>query len=126
MRTPILIAAAFALAGLACSKREEPAGGPGQAQKPPPLTPAEIQRAEDACGAYVKRLCDCAAAHADKPELAEQCELKKAKPATIKMLLRVDQSADTTPSELLRIQETLRKNVADCIQGTAELPKLGC
>jgi hypothetical protein len=124
MRT--LIAAVFALAALACSKQEEPAGGPSKTDKPPPLSATEIKRAEDACGAYVKRLCDCAAAHADKPALAEQCELKKAKPATIQMLLRVDQSADTTPSELLRIQETLRKNVADCIEGTAELPKLGC
>ena len=108
------------LAGAGCKgKPEEQAAS----AKPPPMSPIEIARAQDACKAYIDRLCSCART---RPELAERCQLKEAKRSAISMLLEVDKTDQASPAELFQIQDEIRKIVAKCIEEDNALDRESC
>lgn len=90
------------------------------------MTPAERKRGEDACTTYVKQLCACAAARPDDARLAEQCQLKQAKPEALGLLLAVDDDAKASEDSRMRAQIEARKLIAKCVMEHASLPSLGC
>ncbi len=105
-----------------CSKKAEdkPAGSsPGA----PRLGEIERKRGEDACSQYVAALCRCAE---KKPELAEPCDLKKAKPEALALLLAVDDDPKASDDSRLRAQIEARKLISKCVMEHASLPSLGC
>ena len=61
-----------------------------------------------------------------KPELAEQCELKHAKPEALALALGVDDDPASSRDSILRAQREARKIIARCIEEAAQLPVLGC
>ena len=66
---------------VACSKSEAP---PAPVEdKPPLLPPAELQRADAACGEYIVKVCACAET---VPAKQEACALSKAIPEAIAAL----------------------------------------
>jgi hypothetical protein len=111
----LLLAAALLLA--AC-KSDEPASS-----RPPPISPAERKRGDDACQAYLKRLCACAE---QKPELKDRCELKHAKPEALKLALAVDDDPGAGPADVALAQESARQVIAKCIEENAQLDTEGC
>jgi hypothetical protein len=115
---------AVLLAVAACSKGRD--DGAKASDKPPPMSEIEIKRAEDACKAYVDRVCACARAKPEKPELGERCQLKESKKSAIRMLLEVDKTDQATPAELFQIQDEIRKIVAKCIEEDSRLDGEGC
>ena len=96
-----------------CKGEEKTPGG-----RPKPISVAERERGKNACEAYVERLCTCAKA---KPELAERCELKHAKPEALVLALEVDDSPEAAPREVAQAQDQARKIIAKCIEENAAL-----
>ena len=87
------------------------------------MSAMEIQRGQDACKAYVDRVCACAA---QKPDLAKECELSKALPQAIEISLSVANNPDSKPDIVQQSYANVRKTVGGCIEATAKLPAAGC
>jgi hypothetical protein len=118
MLTRLAVAAALLAAG-ACKKADKPAPAP-QVEV---MSPAEIQRSEDACRAYVERVCACAAT---VPEAGKPCQLARALPDAVRIGLEVAASPDSKPDIVQQSYASVRKTVKECIEQTAKLPALGC
>ncbi|HVV82801.1 MAG TPA: hypothetical protein VHE35_06960 [Kofleriaceae bacterium] len=119
-RAAIGVALALGLfaAGAGCKHHEERAAPP-----PPAVSAAERQRGTDACNDYVQRLCACAA---NKPELADRCKLKHAKPEALALALAVTDDPSSSADSVARARSEMAKIVAKCIEEAAQLPALGC
>lgn len=87
------------------------------------MSPMEVQRGQDACKAYVDKVCACAA---QKPELAKQCELSKALPQAIEISLSVANNPESKPDIVQQSYANVRKTVGSCIEETAKLPAAAC
>lgn len=93
-----------------------------QNKPPPPVMPAaEAHRAEEACKAYVDRICTCSS-----PAAQRQCPLAKAMPAALKLALEVVVNPASPPEDAARAQVNVRETVKECIEQTAKLPTIGC
>jgi hypothetical protein len=110
---------AAALLCAACKQQAEP--------PPPPPVPAmpaaEVKRAQDACKAYVDKVCGCARA---MPALDPACRLARALPDAIQVGLDVGASADSTQRDVRQVQDSVRKIAKECIEELARLPASGC
>ena len=104
---------------LACAKKQEP---PKQSPVPA-LSAAEIQRSQDACKAYVDKVCACAA---QVPAAKQECDLAKALPEAVEIGVEVAANPETKPQDIYGAQSSVRKAVKTCIEQTAKLPSLGC
>lgn len=104
---------------VACKKQE---AAPTQ-QPVPQMTPAEIQRSQDACKAYVDKVCACAAT---VPAVQQECDLAKALPDAVRIGVEVSQSADSKRDDVIGAQSSVRKTVKTCIEKMAQLPSRGC
>jgi len=123
-RLALAIVALGALGLEAGCKKKGGDDGPAQGSagdKPPQLAPAEVKRAEDACKAYVDKVCACTA-----PAAAEACKLARALPDALRVGLEVAASPDSTRVDVLQANDSIRKTVKECIEQTAKLPSLGC
>jgi len=105
----------------ACDKAASPPPGP------PAMSAAEQGRATEACRVYVDRLCACA--ETDRA-LADRCELSRAQPEAV--ALHRDLLDGKGPKGPLNADErtlteaSLRKIVAACVKGDAELDPRTC
>lgn len=123
----VLVGAMALAAAAGCETRKKgDAGGGATGERKDLMTPAEKKRGEEACNAYVAKLCACAAARPDDAALAERCELKKAKPEALGLLLGVIEDPKSSEDSMLRAHVEARKLVAKCIEETVQLPTLGC
>jgi hypothetical protein len=109
------------LALAACGRAEEAAPAPNSAAAK--MSPAEVQRAGDACKAYAERACGCARTVA---AAKTACEGARALPDALKTALEVAASPDSTADDVRHTQRFVRDTVAQCIEQTAKLPQLGC
>lgn len=105
---------------LVACKQQEPA--PKQ-QALPQMTPAEIQRSQDACKAYVDKVCACAAT---VPAVADECNLAKALPEAVRIGVEVSLSSDSKHDDVIGAQSSVRKTVKTCIEHMAQLAARGC
>ncbi|MBK7077565.1 MAG: hypothetical protein IPH44_35250 [Myxococcales bacterium] len=112
------------LAGLAGCKKK--AKTPPAAVRVPPMPAAEVTRGKAACDDLVAKLCACSAAQPAKPELAEACQMKKAKPEALALALETAVRDDVAPDVALRSQQAARTIIEKCVQEVAALPTLGC
>lgn len=94
-------------------KKDEPANS-----RPKPISETERKRGSDACTSYVERLCACAKT---KPELADRCHMKGAKPEALKLALEVDDDPNAHPQDIFAAQESARQVIAKCIEENAAL-----
>jgi hypothetical protein len=104
----------------ACSKQDDPT----PARRPPvipPLPAAEVQRDQDACGAYVAKVCACTT-----PAAQKQCPLAKALPDAMALALATAVNPDTDRDNAMRAQVNVRETAKECIEQAARLPALGC
>lgn len=126
MKIALVAAMALAVATGCKAKKQGDEGGGSAAPRKDLMTPQEKKRGEDACTAYVKQLCDCAAAKPDDAALKERCDLKKAKPEALVLLLGVIDDPKSSEDSMLRASVEARKLIAKCIEETVQLPTLGC
>jgi hypothetical protein len=104
-----------------CSKKAAEAPPPSTGSDVPRLPAPEIQRGEDACKAYVDKVCACTA-----PSAADACKLARALPAAMQVGLEVATSPDSSRRDVLQANDSVRKTIKECIELTAKLPSLGC
>ena len=126
MKSLLVAFLALTLAAGCKAKKKGGDGGSAAPARKDLMTPAEKKRGEDACTAYVKQLCDCAAAKPADTALAERCDLKKAKPEALELLYGVIDDPKSSEDSSLRAQVEARKLIGKCIEETVQLPSLGC
>jgi hypothetical protein len=105
---------------LVACKKQEAAPKP---QPLPQLSAAEIQRSQDACTAYVDKVCACAAT---VPAEQQECGLAKALPDAVQIGIEVSQSPDSKRQDVIGAEDSVRKAVKTCIEHMAQLPSHGC
>lgn len=108
---------AFALAALwlGCAKKTD------DAPKAVVQMPAdEVKRGQDACNAYVEKVCACTA-----PAAAQECKLARALPDALQLSLSIAAGTQKADEARSAIQE-VRKVTKGCIESLAQLPALGC
>lgn len=103
---------------VACSKHED--AGPKKATVTP-LPAAEVQRGQDACAAYIAKVCACTS-----PAAQKQCPLAKAMPDAMKLALDTAANPETDRADALRAQTNVLETARQCIEQVAKLPALGC
>ena len=108
-----LIALAFVAA---CSKKQESAPPPNDN---PRIPETEIKRGEDACKAYVAKVCACTT-----PEAQKQCPLAKALPDALQTGLEIAMNPETARRDVVQANDMIRKTMKECIERMANLP--GC
>jgi hypothetical protein len=108
-----------------CKKQSEaPSGPPGSPARDLPVLPAnEVKRGQDACKAYVDKVCACAEA---MPAFKEACSHARALPEAMQVELEVAANADSARRDVLQLNDSVRKIVKGCIEETAKLPAAGC
>ncbi len=116
----IVVAPILALALLAGCKKQEKAP---QQQSVPAMPAEEVKRSEDACKAYVERVCACAET---VPAAADPCKLSRALPEAVRIGLEVAASPDSKPDIVQQSYASVRKTAKECIEQLAKLPALGC
>jgi D-serine deaminase-like pyridoxal phosphate-dependent protein len=98
-----------------------------QADAPPPPNPrmpaSEVKRAQDACQAYLDKVCACAQT---VPAMAQPCKLARAYPDAIQVGLEVGAGTDATRRDAVQTQDSVRKIAKECIEQLAKLPAAGC
>lgn len=113
--------ALLAVAACGYSAEDTQPAAPGSAAAR--MSAAEVQRAGDACKAYVDRACACAKTI---PAAKAACDGAHALPESIKTALEVAASPDSTEADVRHTQRFVRDTVVECIEQTAKLPQLGC
>jgi hypothetical protein len=103
--------------GLAGCKKSEPAP-PAAGSARPVISVGEARRGQDACKAYVDKLCACAASH---PERQKDCGLARALPEAMQVSLDVAANADATLADVVQANDSMRTIVKQCIEDTAKL-----
>lgn len=114
----VALIAALGLGAGGCKKHDAK-----PATRPEPISAAERKRGDDACNAYLARLCACAAT---RPEMASRCELKQAKKEAIEMLLRIYDDPTATASDVFIAQDQLRMVISKCVEENNALDAEGC
>jgi hypothetical protein len=111
------------LAALAlCAACKQPSDAPSPT--PAPAMPAtEIKRAQDACHAYVDKVCGCART---MPALEQPCRLARALPDAVQVSVEVGASTNTAQRDVRQVQDAVRKIAKQCIEELARLPATGC
>jgi hypothetical protein len=104
----------------AACKKEQPATPPPD-DRPAPIPPTELKRGQDACKAYVDKVCACTA-----PDAPKACALAKALPDAIATALEVAQNPESARMDVLQSNDIVRKTMKECIEQIAKLPALGC
>jgi hypothetical protein len=117
-RLPALVALA---AAAACTSGKD-AGE--KVQPVQPMTQAEYERGLEACRAYARRVCACAAARPDAA-FGEDCELAPARVEALEALYAANR-AEASDRERLITHDKARKVIAACVEGTARLEPGGC
>ena len=107
------------------------AGCKPQADAPPPpetrampsLPASEVKRGQDACRAYVAKVCACAETVA---ALSQRCNLAHALVDAIQVGADVATNPDSTRRDAVQSNASVRSVVKECIEQLAKLPADGC
>jgi hypothetical protein len=83
----------------------------------------EVKRGQDACRAYVEKVCACAET---VPAMKQPCALAHALPDAIQVGLDVAATPDSSRRDVLQAHDSVRKVVNECIEEIAKLPAAGC
>ncbi len=108
------------LALVGCKREAAPSPAPEE-HALAPIPAIEAKRGQDACNAYVAAVCACTV-----PAAKEACGLARALVDAVTTGLEVAASPDTSRQDALQTQDHVRKTIKSCIEGTAQLPTLGC
>lgn len=88
----------------------------------PELSASEIERGRDACRIYAERVCRCAD---EKPELATECELARARPGALEMTLE-GAEGQSSARDTAAIRVSARQIIRSCIEADAKLDPAIC
>jgi hypothetical protein len=116
--------AAWLWIAVACAGCKQQAEAPAAEARPVPVVPAsEVKRGQEACKAYVDKVCACAETVA---AMKQPCSLARALPEAMQVGLDVARTAESTRRDVVQANDSVRKIVKECIEETAKLPAAGC
>jgi len=108
--------------GAGCKNQADPP--PPPETRPPPALPAsEVKRGQDACQAYVHKVCACAET---VPAMKQRCSLAHALVDAIQVGADVAINPDSTRRDAVQSNASVRGVVKECIEQLARLPADGC
>jgi hypothetical protein len=84
---------------------------------------SEVRRGQDACKAYVDKVCACAD---PMPAMKQPCALARALPEAMQVGLDVAANPESSRRDVLQARDSVRKIVKECIEEIAKLPAAGC
>jgi hypothetical protein len=87
------------------------------------MQPSEVRRGQDACKAYVDKVCACSDA---VPAMKQPCALARALPDAMQVGLDVAANPESSRRDVLQAHDSVRKIVKECIEEIAKLPAAGC
>jgi hypothetical protein len=122
VKVAVVIACALALG---CSKKQDKPAPPPD-QRPPPITVEEATRNADACKVYVEKICACATAHPDKPDVVELCKYDTPLSDALSLSMATAENPASTRNDVILAQGQARKIATQCLDQTAKLMSLGC
>lgn len=99
---------AFLVLLVGCSKSEDHQA-PKQQLRPLPVE--EIRRGQDACDAYVAKICACPSDHAK-----DECKLAQSYPAALKLAAETAANPETSQDNAARAQVNIRETAKQCIE----------
>ena len=114
------------LLAIGCSKKSEEKPWLPDPTEVPPMAASEIKRGQDACTAYVGKICDCAKRLPDRKDVGEACKLASGYPEAIEVGLNVANNPESTKRDNKQSQDMVRKTMAKCIEEAGKLTLLGC
>jgi hypothetical protein len=107
-----------------CKKSSDAPPSPGSDGPPvPTMSATEVKRGQDACKAYVDKVCACADT---VPAMKQPCALAHALPDAIQVGLDVAANPESTRRDVLQVHDSVRKIVKKCIEDIAKLTAAGC
>jgi hypothetical protein len=118
-------AAVFALCA-ACNRQPDAgasAGSSAGSGGAAAIAASEIKRGQDACTAYVDKVCACAQT---VPAMQEPCKLARALPDALRTSAEVARSADSARLDVVQGNLGVRGIAKECIEQLAKLPAAGC
>jgi hypothetical protein len=104
-----------ALAVAACNSDSTPTA---PAQPPPVIPTTEVQRAVDACEAYVTKVCKCAETVA---AAKDRCDLARGLPEALEISKHLAANPKAEREDALAAGANIRKIVKQCVELTAKL-----
>ena len=125
----ILLGCAVVVALAGCQQKDEPPAGPPPKQKPAPrkplpgIPPHEAARGQQACKAWMDRICACAADH---PDLAATCDEAKSLPDALTMAVQAATASGLDGPDRARLELEARTIIARCIQEQGKLDPTRC
>ena len=108
---------------VACAGCAKKADAPPPGADLPVMPASEVKRGQDACRAYVDKVCACAET---VPAMKQQCSLSHALPDAIEVSLDIAANAESTRRDVVQAHDSVRKIAKECIEETAKLPAAGC
>ena len=106
-----------------CKKHADaPAASGSDGRNVPVMAATEIRRGQDACKAYVDKVCACADA---SPAMTQPCALARALPDAVQVGLDVAANPESSRRDVLQAHDSVRKIVKECIEEIAKLPACG-
>jgi hypothetical protein len=112
---------ALTLALAACSRKAD--APPAPAADRPAMAASEVKRGQDACKAYIARVCACAET---VPAMRERCQLARPLLDALEVAADVGANADSTRRDSLQANASVRSIIKECIEQAAKLPTAGC
>lgn len=107
----------------ACVGCKQPSDAPAPSGPVPVMSASEVKRDQDACKAYVEKVCACAETN---PAMKQPCDRARAFPDAMQVALDVAVTADSTRRDVLQAHESVRTIAKKCIEETAKLPAASC
>jgi hypothetical protein len=112
-----------ALALVASAGCKQQAEAPPAPAALPVMSASEAKRGQDACKAYVEKVCACGETVA---AMKQACGLARALPEAVEVGLSVAGNPESTRRDVLQANDGVRKVVKECIEETAKLAGAGC
>ena len=109
------------LACAGCKPSSDAPAGSGSAV--PAMPASEVKRDQDACKAYVDRVCACAET---TPAMKQPCAKARAFPDAMQVSLEIAATPDSTRRDVRQAYDSVRNIARKCIEETARLPAAGC
>ena len=109
------------VASVGCKQQADAPPAPAAAL--PVMAASEAKRGQDACKAYVEKVCACSETNA---AMKQPCGLARALPEAIEVSLSVAGNPESTRRDVLQANDSVRKIVKECIEETAKLSGAGC
>ena len=107
----------------AACKQGSDAPAPTTTAPAPVMAASEARRDQDACKAYIAKVCACAET---MPPMAQTCRLARPLLDALQVALDVAANPESARRDAVQANDSARRIAKECIEQTAKLAGAGC